>query len=427
MAEHAPSYYAASCPPAPPRPALTGQSEADVCVVGAGFTGLSSALHLAGRGYRVVVLEANRIGWGASGRNGGQILPGFSASLAELAERHGEPTARRLWQLSLEAVALVRELAAAHAPTSELSDGFAYVATKASQLRYARAAHALIAGRWGYPHLRLIEQAEMPAIVDSRRYLGGLYDGFAAHFHPLRFAQGLAAAAETAGAVVHEGSPVIAVERGPGIVLRTATASVRARFAVFAGNAYLGRLLPPAEQRLLPILTFVLATAPLPGDLAKRLIPSGACVADMDTILDYYRIAGDRRLIFGGRVSMSGTPPPPKRSAALLQRRMVAVFPALAACGIDYVWDGKVALTGNRLPHFARLGANLFLAAGYSGHGVALATLAGKLIAEAVAGEAERFEVFARLKPPAFAGLRPIAGGLLWLATVRQRLLELLG
>jgi len=186
-------------------------------------------------------------------------------------------------------------------------------------------------------------------------------------------------------------------------------------------------LLPLASQRVLPIRTFVLATTPLPPELSRRLIPSGACIADMDTILDYYRLSADRRLIFGGRVSMSGRPPPPQRSAALLRRRMVRVFPVLADAEIAYVWDGLVALTGHRLPHFTRLDRNRYLAAGYCGHGVALATLAGKLIAEAVAGEAGRFDILARMKPPPVHGGRTVAAGLLWLATVRQRLLELLG
>jgi len=407
MLPHAPSWYAATADPAPARPPASGALEADVCVVGGGFTGLSTALHCAVAGRSVVLLEAERIGWSASGRNGGQALTGLGCEATELTRLLGEADARALWTLSLEAVRLQRALIERHAIACDYRRGYVIAAPKPRHLEGLGRELDLIAARWGYDEARTVDAAEAAAILGTDRYAGGLFDGGSGHLHPLNYALGLARAAEAAGARLYEGSPVLSLDAG-GASVRTASATVRAKAVALACNAHVEGLAPAAARAVLPVEATMIATAPLPAGLG--VLPSNVAVSDANRLLDYYRLSGDGRLLFGGRLGPGLGPRPPR-----LRRRMLTVFPRLAEVDVDYSWSGWVALTLNRLPHFGRLGPDILFAHGFSGHGVALATLAGKLLAEAVAGEPERFERFARIphrRVPFGRRLRPALIGL---------------
>jgi gamma-glutamylputrescine oxidase len=402
MNSRADSWYAATAHAAPPRPALCGSRQADVCVIGGGYTGLSAALHLAGRGYRVVLLEAEQVGWGASGRNGGEVLTGQRRTQYELAAWFGAETARRLWDFGLEAVALVRELVASHGIDCDLKPGLLHLAAKPRHVDELRRSVDLLRGDYGYQAIRLLDRAECAAQVGSGRYHGGTLDLGAFHVHPLNLALGVARAAEAAGVRIHEQSRAIGYSGSDPAVVRTAQGEVRAAFVVLACDGYLGRLEPRIASHILPINNFMLATEPLAESAARALLPGDHAVSDSKFVVYYWRLSSDRRLLFGGGENYS--PRFPADIRAFVRRHMLKVYPQFAGLRIDYGWGGTLAVTLRRLPHFGRLEPNVFFAQGYSGQGVALAHLAGKLIAEAVAGTAERFDVMAGLPTPRFPG-----------------------
>jgi len=406
--QHVSSYYAATANDRRERPALAGEARADVCVVGGGFTGLSAALHLAERGYRVVLLEAERLGWGASGRNGGQMNSGQRVGQETLEALVGLEEARRLWDLAEEAKATVRERVARHAIQCDLKAGNLLCAYKPGEAEgLARAADRLRAV-YGYDQSRAVSKAEMADMLGTERYHGGRLDMGAGHLHPLNYALGLAGAAEASGATLHEASRATRIEtpggKAPGgrTVVRTAGGQVTADHVVLGCNGYLETLEPRIAGRIMPINNYVLATAPLGEAGARALIRDDVCVTDTKFVVDYYRLSADKRLLFGGGETYSRRFPADLKG--FVRRYMLRVFPQLADTPIDYAWGGTLAITMNRLPAFGRLAPNTFYAQGYSGQGVALASLAGKLIAEAVAGTAERFDVIARLPQREFPG-----------------------
>ncbi|MEA2779768.1 MAG: gamma-glutamylputrescine oxidase [Rhodospirillaceae bacterium] len=421
MSDLAHSYYLATANPAPPRPALTGDVNVDVCVVGGGYTGLSAALHLAERGYRTVLLEARQVGWGASGRNGGQLNSGLRKGASELIGMFGRERAKRLWDLAEEAKATVRERVRRHAIACDLKSGGLFVAHKRSDLAWmadeVRAQHDV----FGYDAATLLSKAELEERLASPRFHGGVSDRGAGHLHPLNYALGLAAAAEAAGARIYEESAAISVAPGE---VRTKSGRVNARYIVLGCNAYLDGLEQRIAGNIMPISNYIIATEPLGEAGARALIRDDAAVCDTKFVVNYFRLSADRRLLFGGGETYSRTPP--RDIAAFVRPYMLRVFPQLADKRIDHAWGGQLAITMNRLPHFGRLPGDIYFAHGYSGQGVALTSLAGKLIAEAVAGTAERFDVFARLPHPSFPGgtlLRKplLVLGMLWFA-LRDRL-----
>jgi gamma-glutamylputrescine oxidase len=420
---HADSYYAATANPAPARAPLRGDIATDICIVGAGFTGLSAALHLAERGYAVTVLEANKVGWGASGRNGGQALVGVAAGVPEMRALLGEAWARQIWELSLAAVERQQALIRHHAIDCAYRPGYLQAAWKPRHLPAMQEELALIQG-WGYDGARLLSAAEARAMVVGPRYAGGLYDDRSGHLHPLNYALGLAAAAEAAGARIHEDSAALGIDRAAALTVRTALGAVRCRQVVLAGNAYLNHVGSEIEDRVLPVGTYILATEPLDEARARALIPDDICVSDSKHILDYYRFSPDRRLIFGGRASRHSDDP--RELADGLRRRMHGLFPRLGDIAAAHLWHGTVAITRNRLPHLGRLDGDIYFAQGYCGHGVALTTLVGQLVAEAIAGTNERFDVFARIPHRPFPGGRATALRLRNLATLWYRLLDAL-
>lgn len=395
------SYYSATATPFAAQPALAGEVTADVCVIGAGYTGLSAALALAEAGYKVVVLEANTVGYGASGRNGGQVCTGFSSGQAKIEAQLGKDNARKCFALAEESKALLKERIAKHAIDCDLTWGYIHAIPKAHQFDELKA--------WkdeydalGYSDTSILTKAELEAKLGSRAYHGGLREGGAGHLHPLNYCLGLARAAMAAGAAIHENSPVLSVETGAAPSARTANGSVRAKFMVIGGNAYLGRTVPALANRIMPVASYIIATEPLGQNRARALIRDNEAVANTKFIVDYFRLTKDTRMLFGGRASYSTLEPP--NLGAYMRPRMLKVFPQLSDAKIDYAWGGYIAITYNRIPDCGRLGASTYYAHGYSGQGVALAGLYGKLMAEAIRGQAERFDLLARVKHLPFPG-----------------------
>lgn len=423
---HVTSYYSATANRRAVCPPLDGDVGCDVCVIGAGYTGLSAAIHLAERGYKVVVLEAARIGWGASGRNGGQIVTGFSGELAAVEMKLGFEAAARLWALADEAKDLLRTLVARHRIDCDLTPGYVFAACHERHMR-EMAETVETWGRYGYDKLHLLDRDGVRGEIASDLYVGGLFDSGGGHLHPLNYSAGLALAAEVAGAAIHEGTKVLRLDRatpGGGLhACHAATGTVRARHVVLAGNAYLDSLVPEISARIMPVATYMVATEPLGPERAQALIPNNIAAADFNQVVDYCRLSRDHRLLFGGGARYwLGDPHDLKGK---LRRRMIRVFPQTADVAIDHAWGGYVAITLNRLPNFGALSETLWYAHGYSGQGVAVATLAGKLIAEAVSGTAERFDLFCRIPHRPFPGGR-LRAPLLALAMAYHRLRDLL-
>lgn len=420
---HVASYYAATAHPAPEHPALVGEVEADVCVVGAGYSGLTVALELAERGYSVVVLEAARVGWGASGRNGGQICTGYHPSMRRIAGWVGREDARRLWDMAEEAKAILRERVSRHAIACELKPGYLLAALRPRQMEAVRAHHR----EWeeyGYDEARLVTRDEIGRMLGSEAYLGGLLDMGGGHLHPLNYCLGLAAAATRQGARIYEGSAVKSIETGAVPVAATSAGRVRARFLALCGNAYLGDLVPAIRRKIMPAATFIAATHPLGPERARQLIRDDVAVADAGFVIDYFRRSADHRLLFGGRVSYTTLPPP--GLARAMRRSMLRAFPQLADEPFEYVWGGNVAITVERTPHLGRLSPTVYYAQGYSGMGVALTGIAGRVIAEAIAGQAGRLDLFQRLPHTTFPGGKWLRTPTLALAMAWYRLRDLL-
>jgi gamma-glutamylputrescine oxidase len=419
------SYYAATVRRGPGYPALSADADCDVAVVGGGLAGLSAALELAGKGFRTVLLEAKEVGWGASGRNGGQAIHGLACDQETIEAQLGLEEARRVWAMSIEALDLIRERMATHAIECDWRDGYLGLATtrgKAEDL-------ARWAGRMGEVYgaeFTRIPEPEVRQWIDSPRYKGGIHDPRSGHLHPLKYSLGIAAAAALAGAQLHENTPVTAVEpHAQGVRLRTAQGEVRAKQALLAGNVYLQGVARHLEHRIMPVGTYIVCSAPIDGRLCDSLVPSRSAVCDTNFVLDYFRPTNDNRLLYGGRVSYSTLTPP--NLAQSMRERMVGTFPQLGGIGIDHAWGGFVDITMNRAPDFGRLSPHLYYLQGFSGHGLALTGLAGKLVAEAMSGDASRFDVFARLKHHAFPGGRWLRTPALVLGMAWYRLRDLLG
>ncbi|MCC7121877.1 MAG: FAD-binding oxidoreductase [Gammaproteobacteria bacterium] len=417
---HVRSYYAASVPASAPAPPLVGEQRCDVCVVGAGLTGLTAALELAARGFDVIVLEAHTVGWGASGRSGGQLIFGYACDMPALARLVTPEDARRLWDWSLEAVADVRARVVRHAIDCDWADGQIHVALKPRQRDELREWQALLARAYGYDGLEFVAGDALAAHVASPRYCAGLYDPRGAHLHPLKYVRGLAGAAREAGVRLHEQSRALRIARGAAPVVHTGAGQVHCRYVVLAGNAYLGPLVPELDRRIMPVGTYIVASAPLGAALAARCLPTNAAVTDLNFVLDYFRCSADHRMLFGGRVSYSKIPPP--NLSGSMRARMRRVFPQLAAVPIDHAWGGYVDITLNRAPDFGRLDGTLYYAQGFSGHGMATTGLAGRVIAEALAGDATRLDVFARIPHRDFPGGRWLRTPSLVLAMLYYRL-----
>jgi gamma-glutamylputrescine oxidase len=401
--QHAPSYYAHSANPSPPRPPLQGDTDADVCIVGAGYTGLSAGITLAEAGLRVVVLEQSRVGWGASGRNGGQIVHSFSRDIDVITSAYGPAVAEPLARMMFEGAQVIRERVQRYGIRCDLKDGGIFAAISPGKTRGLVEQKALWE-RWGHPGLSLVDTpADTRRYVATDRYAALLVDPSGGHFHPLNLALGEAAALESLGGRIHEGSAVLKIERGEPAVVRTAQGSVKARFVIVACNAYIGGLEPALAAKSMPCGTQVIATEPL-GALGDQLIPCDHCVEDNNFLLDYFRLSGDKRMVYGGGVVYGARDP--KEVKALIRPQMLKTFPALKDVDIEFGWTGNFLLTLSRLPQMGRLAPNIYYSQGCSGHGVTFTHLAGRVLGEAIRGQAERFDAFARLPHHPFPGGR---------------------
>lgn len=418
--EHISSYYAASANPSPTYPALAGDIDADVCVVGGGIAGCSAALHLAERGYRVALLEANRIGWGASGRSGGQAITGFASGQHKLVQQVGLQNARRMWDISIEGLQLIRDRVAQHDIDCDLHWGQMHVAIKQRQREALLHEMHEAQDLYAYGELKFLERDQIEALLATERYRAGVYDRGSGHLHPLNYTLGLAAAARAAGVHIYESSRVTKLTTGEPALVGTAGGRVKARFVVLCCNAYDDTLVPKLRARIMPVGTYIVATESLGEARMKQLMRENIAVTDTNFVLDYFRRSADHRLLFGGRVSYSGLDAFNTERAT--RKRMLNVFPQLEDVRIDYAWGGYVDITMNRAPDFNRLAPNVYYLQGFSGHGIALTGIAGKLVAEAISGHAERFDLFAKLRHRNFPGGRAFRTPALMLAMLWYRM-----
>jgi gamma-glutamylputrescine oxidase len=403
VSAHPDSWYAASVALPPLAETLAGRERADVCILGAGMTGLATAIELAEAGYSVIVLEAERVGWGASGRSGGQAIFGYSCDQAVLVRLLGRADAARLFRWSLEGLQLIRERCAHYGIDCDWRDGHAHVPIKPRQVQALRAWQQELAEDCDYP-LEWWDRERLRATLASERYLGALFDANSGHLHPLKYTLGLARVARGLGVRIFEQSTVRELQRGARPRLRTAQGEVDCDFAVLAGNAYVRGVAPELDRKIMPVGTYIAATEPLGADRASALIRNDMAVADVNWALDYFRLSADHRLLFGGRASYSTLPPPNLRGT--MQRRMTRVFPQLADVRLEHVWGGFVDISMNRAPDWGRLGSNVYYAQGFSGHGIATSALAGRVLREAIRGQAERLDLYSRIPHRPFPGGR---------------------
>ena len=399
--QHAPSYYAASANPQPERPALQGAVHADVCIVGAGYTGLSSALHLAEAGYSVVVVEAAKVGWGASGRNGGQIVHSYSRDIDVIEKNHGKAVADAMGSMAFEGARIIRVRVTTYGIQCDLKDGGIYAAKTRKKVEGLHE-HKTLWEKYDSLKMQFVEGAEIQNYVRTDEYEAILIDPTGGHIHPLNLALGEATAFESRGGRIFEQSPVTAIQRGTTAVVKTGQGEVHAKFVIVACNAYIGTLEPKLSAKAMPCGTQVIATAPLAN--WQDVLPQDHCVEDTNYLLDYYRLSADKRLIFGGGVVYGAKDPDDIESH--IRPNLERTFPQLKGVKIDYAWTGNFLLTLSRLPQVGRLDGNIYYAQGCSGHGVTYTHMIGRVLSEAIHGQCSRFDVFAKLPHYPFPGGR---------------------
>ncbi len=399
LARH--SYYDATAPRAQSFAALEGDLVCDVAIVGGGLAGLSAAIELADRGYSVALLEARQVGAGASGRNGGQALAGLACEQSTIEAQLGMQASRRVWAMTLEAIDLIHQRCARFGIQCEWQSGYLSLAVNARKALELQRWHAHMQAHYGDTHPWISPQ-DLPKWIDSPRFHSGIHDTRSGHLHPLKYTLGLARAAAGLGVRIFEHTEVMQLTPGEPTRLRTARGEVRASHVLLAGNVYLQGLVPPLAQRIMPVGTYIVASEAIDPALLRSLIPSRSAVCDTNFVLDYFRPTADHRMLYGGRVSYSTATP--INLVASMQKRMARSFPQLAHTPVEYAWGGFVDISMNRAPDFGRLHGNVYYLQGFSGHGLALTGLAGKLVAEAIAGNAERFDLFARLRHHRFPG-----------------------
>ncbi|MFT4614423.1 MAG: gamma-glutamylputrescine oxidase [Bacteroidia bacterium] len=419
---HCPSYYAATRNDAAQYPPLVGSSTTDVCVIGAGFTGLSTALTLAERGYRVTVVEQHSVGWGASGRNGGQLIGGMTGAAA-LQKHWGERYSDALFELGYLGHKIIESRVERYGIDCDLTYGYMDVALKPRHLVQQQQWYDDWCSRGLEQYLELVPAAELPRVLGSSAYLGALVNKRNGHLHPLNLCLGEARAAAGLGVAIHEGSAVTRIAHGVKPVVHTTQGSVSADFVVLAGNAYHHLEQRKLGGRLFPASTYIIATEPLSEEEAQTLIPGNAAVCDQNEVEDYFRLSADRRLLFGGRCNYSGREP--RNIEQVMLPRMRKIFPQLVGKRIDYAWGGKIGIVVNQVPILGRIGDNVFYAEGYCGHGVNMTHAFGEVLAEAIAGTSQRMDIFASMPHMKIPLGRALGGQAVGLGMLYYRLRDL--
>ena len=417
------SYYAFSANPVPARPELIGETETDVCIVGAGYTGLSTALFLLENGFKVTILEAAKVGFGASGRNGGQIVNSYSRDIDVIERTSNAKHAQLMGEMAFEGGRIIRDRIKKYDIKCDLKDGGVFAAFTKKQMEHLESQKKLWE-RYGHTQLEMLDAKRIREIAATDNYIGGMLDMSGGHIHPLNLALGEAAAVESLGGVIHEQSPATRIERGANPVVHTPKGRVKAKFVVVAGNAYMGNLIPELASKSMPCGTQVITTEPLSDEMAKSLLPQDFCVEDCNYLLDYYRLSGDKRLIYGGGVVYGARDP--ANIEAIIRPKMLKTFPQLKDVKIEFAWTGNFLLTLSRLPQVGRIGDNIYYSQGCSGHGVTYTHVAGKVLAESLRGQAERFDAFASLPHYPFPGGRafrvPFTAMGAWYYSLRDKL-----
>ena len=421
--EYPDSWYASTAEPLKIFPALKGEINVDVCVIGAGYTGLSTALHLAERGYNIALLDAQRVGFGASGRNGGQVGHGHNIDQPSLEKKLGKPDAHALWDIAESSIAITRDLAEKYAADAMFKPGHASAYFSQKQADAGRRDYEYLAKNYGF-RAEFFDSTATANLIGTDQYSGMVLDNNGGHLHPLNFALGLARGAVAAGAVIYEGTYVHHIDKGKKAIVRTDRGRVIADHVVLACNGYSNNLTRKTAARVMPINNYMVATEPL-GARAAQVLARDICVYDSKFVLNYYRLSHDGRLLFGGGESYGVKFP--RDIASKVRKPLEALFPQLKGVKIDYAWGGTLGITTSRMPYFARVAPNILTAAGYSGHGVALATLAGEIIAQTIAGQAERFDTLSRVPVMPFPGGRMFSTPILTLAMTWFSLRDRLG
>lgn len=393
------SYYTASTSLLPPFPLAQGTLKTDVCIIGGGYSGLSCAIELKQRGYQVILLEAHRVGWGASGRNGGQLGFGQRRDQDDLENMLGQDDAKNLWVLAEDAKALVHELAKKYHIDYEYRAGLIHANHRSRLSRKTAAYVEKLQTRYAYDSIEFLDHQAICEHINSRAYYSGIYDHKSGHIHPLKFALGLARTADRLGVQIYEKSEVQHIENQPKPSVRTSQAQIKCKYVLLACNGYIGRLNRAAARQTMPIHNYIISTETLRDERAYNLIAKDAAVADSKFVINYFRYTHDRRLLFGGRESYKY--PFPKDIKSFVRKPMLDIFPQLKDVKIDYGWGGTLAITRSRMPHIGWAGDDVLCVSGYSGHGVSMATLCGKLAAQAIAGQAEQFNLMAKVPTPA--------------------------
>ena len=419
---HTGSYYAATANRSIETATLEGEHSCDVCIVGGGFTGIATALELSEKGYKVIVLEANRVAWGASGRNGGQLIGGISGQ-TRLNSFQPEDRSEMIWELSWLGNKIVKERVEKYNIDCDLKSGYIDVAEKPRHYRQFEEEYEFLQKKnWPFEY-RLVPQSEMRKEIGTDYYLGGMVNNANGHLHPMNLCLGEAAAAIELGAQIFEGSPVTHIEHGTKARVHTAGGVVQSDFVIVGGNAYNTLERKDLGGVVFPAGSYIIGTEPLSEEQQKEIIPGDMAVCEMNHVLNYYRLSADKRMLFGGRCNYSGRDP--ASISATLLPRMLKIYPQLQGIKVDYEWGGKIGIVINRIPHLGRIGKNVFYAQGYSGHGVNVTHIVGNILAEVVSGTSERFDMFERVKHYRIPGSQFVGNNLVALGMLYFRLLDL--
>ena len=422
--EHAPSWYAATANNHPSYPTLDGRHQADICVIGGGFTGVATALELSLLGYSVIVLEQYRLGWGASGRNGGQLIRGIGHGCESLRRYIGQDGIDEMTRMGFESVQIVRDRIQTHKIACDLNMGFFEAANTPRHMTELRQEHNQLLADGYQESIQIIDKKDVGQFVGTDAYQGGMIDWGSGHLHPLNLCLGEAKLAETQGVCFFENSPALRIDRQGEPIVYTANGQVRTSYIVLAGNAYIGDLEPRISGKVLPAGSYLIATKPLSGQQQARILPQNSAVCDRQVALDYYRLSSDGRLLFGGLCNYSGRHP--KNIASSLYPRMIKLFPELTGIGIDYQWGGMIGIGANRMPQIGVLDDTIFYAQAYSGHGVNATHMAAQVLAQAIHGERARLQLFNSIPHMTFPGGKMFRSPLLALGMLWYRLKELI-